>query len=234
MKIGENGIIVFNIPNLDLSLVDKIIFTFQGVGTVKKNYPSKNVSYDNGKFFVGLNQEDTIILAKELKIKISAEAQINFKNGSVIKSSTISFMLDKTLATEVLDGNTPSMDVESLELRYEDGVLVAGSAVEIPDEQIRRVLPGNLVTTDDIGTEIASYIAKNPDEVKGDKGDKGEQGIQGKTGADGKSAYQIAVDDGFTGTESEWLASLKGADGNGFETMTKAEMLDILRGGDNA
>lgn len=205
MKIGENGIIVFNIPNLDLSLVDKIIFTFQGVGTVKKNYPSKNVSYDNGKFFVGLNQEDTIILAKELKIKISAEAQINFKNGSVVKSSTISFMLDKTLATEVLDGNTPSMDVESLELRYEDGVLVAGSAVEITDEQIRRVLP-------DIGTEIASYIADNPAEVKG---------------ADGKSAYEVAVDDGFTGTEAEWLESLKG---NGFEEMTKAEMLSVLRG----
>ena len=29
------------------------------------------------------------------------------------------------------------------------------------------------------------------------------------TGADGKSAYQIAVDNGFDGTESEWLASLE-------------------------
>lgn len=32
-------------------------------------------------------------------------------------------------------------------------------------------------------------------------------------GADGKSAYQIAVDEGFAGTQTEWLASLKGADG---------------------
>lgn len=32
-------------------------------------------------------------------------------------------------------------------------------------------------------------------------------------GSDGKSAYQIAVDHGFVGTEEEWLASLKGADG---------------------
>ena len=30
------------------------------------------------------------------------------------------------------------------------------------------------------------------------------------TGADGKSAYQIAVEHGFSGTETEWLASLKG------------------------
>ena len=35
----------------------------------------------------------------------------------------------------------------------------------------------------------------------------GEQGLPGE---DGKSAYQIAVDNGFTGTEVEWLASLKG------------------------
>ena len=34
-----------------------------------------------------------------------------------------------------------------------------------------------------------------------------------QNGADGKSAYQIAVDNGFEGTEEEWLQSLKGADG---------------------
>lgn len=35
----------------------------------------------------------------------------------------------------------------------------------------------------------------------------------GGSGADGKSAYQIALDNGFVGTETEWLASLKGQDG---------------------
>ena len=35
----------------------------------------------------------------------------------------------------------------------------------------------------------------------------GAGGIQGK---DGKSAYQIAVENGFRGTELEWLASIKG------------------------
>ncbi len=33
------------------------------------------------------------------------------------------------------------------------------------------------------------------------------------TGRDGLSAYEIAVEHGFSGTESEWLAGLKGADG---------------------
>lgn len=36
----------------------------------------------------------------------------------------------------------------------------------------------------------------------------------GKDGADGKSAYQIAVDNGYIGTEQEWVTSLKGEKGD--------------------
>lgn len=35
----------------------------------------------------------------------------------------------------------------------------------------------------------------------------------GAAGADGKSAYALAVENGYKGTVDEWLASLKGADG---------------------
>lgn len=69
---------------------------------------------------------------------------------------------------------------------------------------------------------------------KGDKGDTGEQGIQGETGpqgpqgekgdtgsagtngtngVDGKSAYQIWLDNGNTGSETDFLNWLKGKDG---------------------
>ena len=41
------------------------------------------------------------------------------------------------------------------------------------------------------------------------------QGEKGKDGLDGKSAYEIAKDNGFVGTEGDWLESLKGADGTG-------------------
>jgi hypothetical protein len=43
------------------------------------------------------------------------------------------------------------------------------------------------------------------------KGSQGIQGEQGPQGADGKSAYEIALDEGFEGTEAEWLASLVGS-----------------------
>lgn len=51
-------------------------------------------------------------------------------------------------------------------------------------------------------------------------GPMGPPGPQGETGPAGASAYEIAVDDGFVGTEAAWLASLvgpagqDGADGN--------------------
>jgi len=52
--------------------------------------------------------------------------------------------------------------------------------------------------------------------AQGPAGPQGEQGIQGaagQNGSDGSSAYQIWVDAGNTGTESDFLASLVGADG---------------------
>ncbi len=47
----------------------------------------------------------------------------------------------------------------------------------------------------------------------GKDGIDGTNGQDGKDGIDGKSAYEIAIANGFFGTESEWLESLKGSDG---------------------
>ena len=45
------------------------------------------------------------------------------------------------------------------------------------------------------------------------RGERGIQGEKGDTGAEGKSAYQVAINNGYIGTETEWLASLKGDTG---------------------
>ena len=41
----------------------------------------------------------------------------------------------------------------------------------------------------------------------------GGTGGTGEKGYPGLSAYEVAQENGYTGTEKEWLASLKGADG---------------------
>lgn len=45
------------------------------------------------------------------------------------------------------------------------------------------------------------------------KGKDGADGKNGKDGENGLSAYEVALNNGFEGTEEEWLESLKGADG---------------------
>ena len=47
--------------------------------------------------------------------------------------------------------------------------------------------------------------------AQGLKGDKGDQGARGTDGANGLSAYELAVSQGFVGSLSDWLDSLKGA-----------------------
>lgn len=54
------------------------------------------------------------------------------------------------------------------------------------------------------GDNMWALIKPKVGTIKGEKGDKG---------ADGKSAYEVAVANGYTGTQAQWLASLKGADG---------------------
>lgn len=80
--------------------------------------------------------------------------------------------------------------------------------------------------------------------AKGEKGNigpigpQGPAGPQGPTGASGLSAYQIAIQNGFSGTQSEWLDTIQGVEGdsayqvaidNGFSG-TAAQWLASLKG----
>lgn len=58
-------------------------------------------------------------------------------------------------------------------------------------------------------------------------------GNAGGGGADGLSAYEIALEHGFEGTEEEWLASLHGEDGytpqKGVDYYTEAEKKEFIQ-----
>lgn len=81
---------------------------------------------------------------------------------------------------------------------------------------LRAISDSGEKTFEDLG-QFAIVGPEGPQGVKGDKGEKGDPGEKGETGekgADGKSAYQIALDNNFVGSESDWLASLKGQKGD--------------------
>ena len=64
---------------------------------------------------------------------------------------------------------------------------------------------------------VALQAAKDSGDFDGADGRDGQDGApgpRGDAGEDGASAYQIAVDHGYTGTEAEWLESLQGEPGD--------------------
>lgn len=71
---------------------------------------------------------------------------------------------------------------------------------------------------------MADFPAAYAKDIEFDDGnnlqEKLNNGDLGGGGTAGKSAYEIAVDNGFTGTEEEWLASLKGEKGNDGRSIT--------------
>lgn len=104
---------------------------------------------------------------------------------------------------------------------------IGGDAVS-PSATVKQTADGAMITiTDKDGTTTAKLTngkdgkdgvdgkdgTNGKDGADGAKGDPGEKGADGQPGSDGKSAYELAKDNGYTGTEAEWLASLKGADG---------------------
>ena len=72
--------------------------------------------------------------------------------------------------------------------------------------KVNATLPNNRSVS---GTYVEPYA---PDKHT-IKGDDGADGKDGRDGRDGKNAYEIALENGFVGTEAEWLQSLKGQDG---------------------
>lgn len=70
------------------------------------------------------------------------------------------------------------------------------------------------------GRQLKAYLKsgiqgpQGADGLQGEQGIAGQNGRDGNNGLDGRSAYQSALENGFTGTEQEWLLSLKGDKGD--------------------
>ena len=63
-------------------------------------------------------------------------------------------------------------------------------------------------------------------QITGADGDKGDKGDDGTEGPDGKSAFELAQNAGFVGTEAEWLVSLNGSDGDKGQSGEKGDTGD--------
>lgn len=112
---GSTLMLKVNLNNILIDTVDSIQFylsrTKDNNPTVTKTYKkdgSDKVQLNNGYFYVPFTQEDTLTF---LGVKmVYFGIQINFTNKSVSKIDYKIFSVQKTIGTELIDGNTPSID----------------------------------------------------------------------------------------------------------------------------
>lgn len=97
----------------------------------------------------------------------------------------------------------PTPDVYSQIIKMLEDI----SANGVTDAQIEKAVndyltenPVSGVDEEEVTRIVTDYIEANKDSLKG---------ADGKDGVDGKSAYEIALANGFEGTEAEWLKSLE-------------------------
>lgn len=78
--------------------------------------------------------------------------------------------------------------------------------------EAKRIVEQGGITDEQVAIAVEKYLKENPSSAQ-----------------NGKSAYEIAVENGFEGTETEWLASLKGAKGDKGDKyiLTNSDKTDI-------
>lgn len=183
--------------NLNDTKLTPVLDLFHADGSIWLDEPLEEIMSDKG--ILQYNIPDNVIAhAGQIKAKLflrNVEQSVHVANFTFdIKDSGIEGAVEKEISVNIVD----------------DAVrrIVKENAIEILGDEYK----------EKINQDVVSYIASNPDKYKGSKGDKGEQGPEGpegpkgdkgEQGDDGLSAYQLAVNNGYEGTESDWLNSLK-------------------------
>lgn len=100
--------------------------------------------------------------------------------------------------------NAAAQVANKADVTYVDNVIAAIELTPGPKGD-----KGDAFTYDDFTPDQLAAL-KGADGKDGQNGKDGVDGQNGADGKDGKSAFDIAKENGFVGTEAEWLESLKG------------------------
>lgn len=147
---GSTLMLKVNLNNILIDTVDSIQFylsrTKDNNPTVTKTYKkdgSDKVQFNNGYFYVPFTQEDTLTFLGMKMVYFGI--QINFTNKSVSKIDYKVFSVKKTIGTELIDGNTPSIDTtESYIEAYFDIVYV----LNISKEELQSYVESSKINAD--------------------------------------------------------------------------------------
>ena len=136
-----------------------------------------------------------------------------YDNSDRILKCTVTPMQVKASVLEEYSGGVDAIEEALKEM---ERILTETRTIAVQLPQIRNGETG----------EKGEPGAKGDSGEKGEPGEPGKDGIDGRDGADGKSAYLLAVEHGYSGSESEWLTSLKGEKGDAGQPGERGEKGD--------
>ena len=118
--------------------------------------------------------------------------------------------VNRVIVSCTYDGETKTYDKPAFTfVRWTDDQVGEQITIDDPDIDVE-------ISVEDISSSIlqeAVDAANTAAERANDAAEAAEHMVDIHTGPQGKSAYEVAVDEGYTGTEEEWLASLVGPQG---------------------
>lgn len=139
------------------------------------------------------------------------------ESDTTLRATTVSVTLHIRPSGFVADGDTPippTLDLYTQLLKKLDekaAGLQNGKDGFSPKVKAEQMESGVVITIVDADGETSATL---------------HNGANGEKGTDGKSAYQIAVEQGYQGSESDWLSSLKGDKGEKGDTGERGEKGD--------
>lgn len=154
-------------------------------------------------------------------------------NTNSIENAVLARDVGKTIHWERLEDKKLDVNVGNTLTVDNDGVINV-DPTKLPRVADKDARTGDVTIHNPDGNDVVletprvrigvngNWFIDGVDTGKPSRGEAGENGV-GTKGGDGKSAYQIAIDNGFVGNEAQWLASLKGDKGDkGDASETKA------------
>lgn len=145
-------------------------------------------------------------------------------NTNSIENAVLARDVGKTIHWERLENKKLDVNVGNTLTVSNDGVINV-DPTKLPRVADKDARTGDVTIHNPDGNDVVfetprvrigvngNWFIDGVDTGKPSRGEAGENGV-GTKGGDGKSAYQIAVDNGFVGNEAQWLASLKGDKGD--------------------
>lgn len=166
--------------------------------TVSGGYTHPDGSAMRGS--VKLKPRPNKVVAADSDVTVQGEVRAAFDDQGA-------FTLPPVVATDA-DGINPTGFTYDVFLSFHDAPNDA-FAISLPKAVPTVVLNAITPVTPAEGEYLVVTGPQGPAGPSGAAGSDGQDGAPGAPGADGESAYQVAVGNGFIGTEQQWLDSLQ-------------------------